>query len=376
MSFQQDPWDPIPRAAQLVRDGMAAGTHIGAQVYVSVKGTPVADLAFGEARRGIAMRTDTLMPWFSCTKPLGAVALAKLWEHGDFDLDYPVARFIPEFAAAGKHAVTLRHILTHTGGFETVRFDPLSMPWDAIIERICSVPLHSGWVPGRKAGYKAQSSWYILAEVIQRISGRQFCAFVRREIFEPLGMRDSWVGISREHFEAYGERAGTLYKTAPGSVPAPLHEDERILVCNPGGSGYGPVRELARLYESLLFRGKRGGVRILQPVTVEALTSRHRVAMYDETFRHTMDWGLGFILDSNHYGRNTVPYGYGHHSSPRTFGHGGWQSSAAFADPEHGLAVAVVFNGTPGEGRHNRRIRAFCTALYEDLGFAAPGSEA
>jgi CubicO group peptidase (beta-lactamase class C family) len=90
--------------------------------------------------------------------------------------------------------------------------------------------------------------------------------------------------------------------------------------------------------------------------------------MLDQTFQHILDWGLGFIINSNRYGVETVPYGFGRHSSPRTFGHGGYQSSAAFADPERRLAVAIAFNGMPGEQTHNRRIRDTLTSLYEDLG--------
>jgi len=70
------------------------------------------------------------------------------------------------------------------------------------------------------------------------------------------------------------------------------------------------------------------------------------------------------------YGPDTVPYGYGPHCSPRTFGHGGSQCSIGFCDPEHCLVVAWVCNGRCGEGRHQRRNRAINTAIYEDLGLA------
>jgi CubicO group peptidase (beta-lactamase class C family) len=92
--------------------------------------------------------------------------------------------------------------------------------------------------------------------------------------------------------------------------------------------------------------------------------------MYDHTFKHVLDFGLGFVLNSNQYGIDTVPYGYGSHASPRTFGHSGMQSSCALADPENQLAVALVFNGAPGEGAHDQRIRAVLGTLYEELGIA------
>ena len=108
------------------------------------------------------------------------------------------------------------------------------------------------------------------------------------------------------------------------------------------------------------------------PQTIEAITAHHRVGMYDVTFRHIIDWGLGFLLCSNQYGADTLPYGYGPYCSPRTFGHNGHQSSSAFADPEHGLVVTVVLNGMPGEVAHDRRMRAIHSSVYEELGLAVP----
>jgi CubicO group peptidase (beta-lactamase class C family) len=69
-----------------------------------------------------------------------------------------------------------------------------------------------------------------------------------------------------------------------------------------------------------------------------------------------------------------MPYGYGPYASDSTFGHSGSRSSVAFADPEIRLAVAAVMNGMPGEGRHQRRVRQVCAAVYEDLGL--PRNEA
>ena len=93
----------------------------------------------------------------------------------------------------------------------------------------------------------------------------------------------------------------------------------------------------------------------------------HRVGLLDESFRHVIDWGLGFVRDSNRYGTDTVPYGFGRHCSTRTFGHGGSQCCVGFADPEHSLAVGLAVNGRPGEDRHQARFRGALTALYEDL---------
>ena len=365
----------LPRTLKLLQQGIEEGLHIGAQVYVSIEGEPVADIAIGEAQRGVAMELDTLMIWLSSTKPVAAVALARLREQGQLDFDDPVTLYIPEFGQNGKEAVTLQHVLTHTGGFRSVEVDWDWDPWDKIITSICEAPLEPGWIPGKKAGYHIASGWFVLAEILKRIDGRPFERLVREEIFEPIGMMDSWVGLPVERYRKYGSRIGIM-QNSEKRAPEPhthLDTEEAAAHCKPGGGGRGPIRELGRFYELLLAGGELNGVRILSAESVHLLTKPHRVGMFDETFRHRIDWGLGFILNSNRYGAQTLPYGYGLHASQGTFGHGGYQSSAGFADPEHGLVVALVFNGTPGEPRHNRRARTVHSAIYEDLGLAHPG---
>jgi CubicO group peptidase (beta-lactamase class C family) len=134
----------------------------------------------------------------------------------------------------------------------------------------------------------------------------------------------------------------------------------------PSASVRGPLRELARFYEMLRRGGEIGGVRVLREETVRAMTSRQRVGMMDATFRQKIDWGLGVIVNSSHYGLG-IPYQFGAAASAGTFGHGGSQSSTGFCDPERGLAVGLLFNGCPGEAAHDRRLRATLRALYEDI---------
>jgi CubicO group peptidase (beta-lactamase class C family) len=97
------------------------------------------------------------------------------------------------------------------------------------------------------------------------------------------------------------------------------------------------------------------------------MVARHRADMLDHTFKHIIDFGLGFLINSAQYGAETVPYGYGRHASRRTFGHSGNQTSCAFCDPARKLVAAWVCNGTPGEARHQQRQRAINDAIYEDL---------
>lgn len=368
----------LPRTVSRIEAGIDAGLHLGVQVYVSLAGEPVADFAIGEARPRRELTRDDLTLWLSSTKPTAAVALARLWEAGEVALDDPVARFIPEFAAGGKESVTLRHLLTHTSGIRMLDVGWPRESWDEVIARIARRKLEPRWEPGKKAGYHMASSWFVLGEVVQRIDGRPYDRFVREEVFEPLGMDDSWVGMPAERYRAYGDRVVPLYNT---EVPHPprsdggsppehrWHREEWVVRPSPGGNGRGPIRELGWFYEALLAGGvsARTGKRILTPQTVEALTARHRVALYDHTFRHVMDWGLGFIVNSSLYDQPGLPYAYGPHASQRTYGHSGYRSSTVFADPERRLVVAIATNGTPRDEDHLERMEGLCGAVYEDL---------
>lgn len=359
-------------AVRLLETGIAEGLHLGGQLFVSRAGAVVADLALGENRPGQPLAADTLMLWLSSTKPVAAIAIGQLWERGLLGLDDPVAAHLPEFAAHGKERITVRHLLTHTGGIRLMDVGWPELDWDAIVARICQMRPEPRWLPGQKAGYHQQSSWFLLGEIVRRRGGLPFPAYARARIFEPLGMLDCWVGMPSDRFHSYGTRIGAMFDTA--ATPPVEHgwnRAERVTSCAPGSNGYGPLRELGRLYQALLGGGALGGARILLPQTVEAMTARQRVGMFDHTFRCVMDWGLGFIPNPAIYDQPDVPYAYGRHASRRAFGHSGYRSSTAFADPEHGLVVALAVNGTPSDVAHRERFRAILEAIYEDLGLAA-----
>jgi CubicO group peptidase (beta-lactamase class C family) len=361
----------VPRALASLVEGIERGLHPGAMLYASIGGTPVADVAIGDARAGVPMTPDSMVIWFSMTKPSVAVSIAQQWERGALELDDPVVRFLPEFGVHGKAGITVRHLLTHTAGIRGADAVSSTAPgtdyWNKVVTGICAIEREPDWEPGQRAGYHLQCGMILLAEIVRRVDGRRFETYVRDEVFEPLGMHDCWVGMPADAFHGYGARIGTMHATATGKqIPlAAMDAVDAVGRCSPGGGGRGPLRQLARLYEALLGRGELDGRRVLAPQTVEALTARHRVGLYDETFHTVCDWGLGFAVDA---------YAMGRHASPRAFGHGGALSAISFADPEHGLVAVVQTNGMCGNDDHYLRLDAVTTALYEDLGLVAPGA--
>lgn len=335
----------------------------------------IADLAVGISRPGVQMTPQTLMLWYSAGKPVTAVAVAQLWERGRLDLDSPIAQYIPEFGQRGKEILTARHLLTHTGGFRGIINNTMPQSIDDLLRQVYNLRIETGWTPGRTAGYHAASSWFVLGELVERLSGKPLWRYVRDEIFLPLGMNDSWIGMPREQYRAYGERIGLMHELS-GEQPEFnlfLDREENADQARPGANARGPTRELGRFYEMTLAKGSLDGVRVLREETIAEMTRRQREGLADKTFGQILDWGLGFAINSKKYGAEIVPYGFGQHASDQAFGHGGQRSSMGLADPAHGLVIALLFNGMPPEAQHQKRADEVLSTIYEELGISGRG---
>jgi CubicO group peptidase (beta-lactamase class C family) len=328
------------------------------------------------------------MPWRSAGKPLTAVAIGQFWEQGFLEVDDLLSTHIPEFGGRIKEPITLRHLLTHTSGLPAHDIDWYRTPWTQIIAKICFEDYPAGVIPGAQAAYVPYGTWFLLGEILRRCDARKLHGqdqvalrrgvdqIIDEMIFQPLGMTRSFVGIPLPQQHSLGSLVSRMVETGPaagGQVKVASWDNPlRTAAVNPAGNARGSMGDLGAFYQSMLDHGwnRDRSNRILRGPTVEALTARQREGMMDSVMRHHMDWGLGFIVDSNRYGTETVPYGHGRHSSSRTFGHGGMQCCCGFADPLNQVVVAVSFAGLPGEPRHNARVRNFASAVYEDLNLA------
>ena len=147
------PRPDLSRVLELLQRQVSDGWHDCAQVYVSLRGEPLLDAAVGESRPGRALQTDDVMLWYSSGKPLTTVAVLQLWEQGRLDLDDRIADFVDGWGG-GKERATVRHVLTHTGGFPMLSdstYD-LDVTYAESIERIAAHPAE--WEPGTAAGYQ------------------------------------------------------------------------------------------------------------------------------------------------------------------------------------------------------------------------------
>ncbi len=345
----------LEAAIGLLEKQREAGLHDGAQLFVARNGNVVLDAAIGEAQAGVPLATDSVMLWYSSTKPLTAVAIAQLFERGRLKLEDRVQSIIPEFAN-GKESATIKHILTHTGGFPMNDFPFLRYDWDTVIQMICDEPAQ--YEPGTAAGYHPLSGWCILGEVVRRIDGRPIEVYLDEEIFAPLGMMDTSIGITPAREAELSHRLSRVTEKPSPIANAEAWNDPRARPrLLPGGSGYGSAHDLGKFYMTLWNGGECDGVRILKQETVDTFTSVHRSRMVDQTFsteelQVSPPWGLGFSKGTD----AAIETSMGRQSTSAAFGHGGMRSSVGFVEPGRDLVVAIIANGLPIEPENTRRL--------------------
>lgn len=341
--------------------------HDCAQCYVSVAGETILDVAVGDSRPGRALRPDDLVLWYSSGKPLTTVAILQLWERGLLGVDDPVGRYVDGWGG-GKEYCTLRHVLTHTGGFPMygdTSFDE-DISYDEALRRIAAHP--ADWEPGTAAAYHPVSGWKVLGAVVEVVDGRPIDRYVREEVIEPLGMTDTSLGIPVCRQGELGDRLvpvawkGHMFPVvdADGALSMKPYRIDRlhneawhVAKVEPGGGTRGPARELGHFYESLLGHGPR---RVIDPRTVEMMIAVHRYGLDDPILGPTTPFGLGVAVDfSGGVGR-------------RAFGHTGMASSRGLADPDCDLVMVVVCNGLPNPLAAERRMTEITDAVYTGLG--------
>lgn len=339
--------------------------HFGAQIYVSLHGEVLLDIATGESADGRALRSDDLMLWYSSGKPWTTVAVLQLWEQGRLGLDDRIGDHLDGWGN-GKERATIRHVLTHTGGFPMFG-DPTydaDLGFEEALAATVAAP--AVWEPGTMAGYHPASGWRVLGAIVERVDGRRIDRYLREEIAAPLGLSDCHLGLDADLQRTYGARVAPVHWTGhrmpmvidgalqmvPYEIDKIHNEPWHIAKVEPGGGMRGPANQLGRFYESLLGHGPR----LLDPRTVELMGAVHRWGVKDRTFGIKIPWGLGVQVDfTGGTGR-------------RAFGHGGMASSRGLADPEVGLVMVLVANGLAGLEENERRNLDVTDAVYSALG--------
>lgn len=348
MGQEVNAMDPQARIQAIIDNLVEGDVERGLQVAAYYRGELVVDAWSGlaDVATGHQVDGETLFTIFSTSKGVVATVIHLLAERRKLDYDAPIAEYWPAFAANGKAAITVRHVLTHTAGVpqlpEGVGVDEMC-DWERTCEAIAGLsPL---WEPGSKTGYHAMTFGWILGEVARRVDGRAFARIVQEDVCRPLGITSLYFGIPDE----VEPRVATL---EGGRLPDGLPPDALFLrampecfwplgevfnrpsvrrACIPAGGGIANARSIARLYAALA--GDVSGAELLPRERVRAATTE-QTADVDLVLGGPITKALGFWIG----GDSLSPMG----ERASAFGHGGAGGSMGFADPEHHLAFGLA----------------------------------
>lgn len=350
----------LDRAARLLEAETASDRVLAASILVARDERIVLHKGFGRLSPAPGSRDagpDTVFLLASITKPVAACALMLLVERGQVSIDDPVSRYLPEFKGEDRKAARVRDLLSHTSGL------PDMLPENGALRRrhaplseFTRLAMTTPLLYAPRTDFRYQSMGLLLAgEIVERISGIPLREFVEREIFTPLGMRSSALGLGRFRIEdtawcqtSPGGNANDLDRFGPNS---PYWRD----MGHPWGGMHSTAGDLAILLQTFLNGGTYSGARVFSPATVAAMTRDQNTAI-------GKPWGLGWGL-----ARSQVWCYFGDLVSPRTFGHSGATGTVAWADPERRLACVILTTRPSGEddGRLLRLVSNAVAASVE-----------
>jgi CubicO group peptidase (beta-lactamase class C family) len=342
----EDRFQPVADALSRSIDG---GLDIGASVAVVLNGEPVVDIWGGhlDPEQTKPWREDTIVNVFSTTKTMTALCALILGDRGELEFDAPVARYWPEFAAAGKEQVTVGQLLGHSAGLSGWA-EPLA-PEDLADWEKCTLLLAAQepwWEPGAAPGYHAVTQGYLVGEVVRRITGQSLGQFFADVVAGPLNA-DFHIGTPPE----------SDAQVAPLIPPPPapelidaLPELGRRTLANPiitgetsseiwwrraeipAANGHGNARSVARVQSAISGGGETAGTHLLSAAGVEALFAEQSAGR-DLVLGVPLRFGLGYGLASE-----TLPMG------PHSCAWGGYGGSLVVNDLDARMTVAYVMN--------------------------------
>jgi CubicO group peptidase (beta-lactamase class C family) len=350
----------LDRMQQQLDDGLFTR---GAQIAVEVEGVRLLDVAIGDDGTGAAMTPEHVFRVYCTIKPFTAVAVARLVDRGEADLDAPLRATLPDLDVLGDD-VTLAHVLTHTAGLQR----PMAVEMELVPAgrrraAVARAPRPPGWRIGADAAYSEYAGWQVLGWFIEATTGDDLREHLRRHVFEPAGLDATWIGMTRDEFATVLPRLG-VNADMRNLSGFPMLFERSVRVCtetNVAHGGYTTARDLARFY-SVVLDGRRSDREGLpRAATLQRFTSTRRPPVYDQVLARECAYGYGFMTELD-------AHAFGDRIGAASFGHSGnVGSSFAFADPDRELAVGVVFNGLVGHEAAFLRRRALVNALYADL---------
>lgn len=370
--------DGFAEARAAFEANLTNGDDVGAAFCATRDGEVVVDLwgGYADAAETRPWTADTVVGVYSTTKTMAAMTALLLADRGELDLFAPVARYWPQFAAAGKGAITLAQVLSHSSGLSGWRekLEPGDLyDWEKVTRLLAAqAPL---WAPGTASGYHACTHGFLIGEVVRRITGKSLETVFREEIAEPLEA-DFWIGLpaSEEHraaelieapmpasdraaaFQPTDVQALTLFNMgfAVSDNATRAWRDAEI----PAVNGHGNARAIARIHSLLANGGEVDGKRLMSEAGCRRALEL-QVEGTDLVMGMPARFGLGFGLTGA-----MLPLAA---PNPNTMFWGGAGGSIAIIDFDARTSFAYTPNkmgwSTIGDPRSYRIIEAMWAAM-------------
>lgn len=353
-----------------------SGADIGASFCATVEGETVVDLwgGFADEARTRPWERDTIVNVYSTTKTMTALTALLLADRGELDFDAPVARYWPEFAAAGKDAVKVSHLMSHSAGLSGWK-EPMVKEdlydWDKATSMLAAqAPF---WEPGTAPGYHGLTQGYLVGEVVRRITGKSLGTVFREELAQPLGA-DFHIGLPASE----DARVADLIAPPPaeaGLGAGPRSELQANMSDNPplevaetrtrawrgaeipAAGGTGNARSVAEVQSVLANGGVAKGKRILSEAGCRKALEL-QIEGPDLILGIPARFGMGFGLAGG-----AVPL-----PNPNTIYWGGYGGSLVIVDMDARTVFAYAMNKMAGATTGDMRAFSLAMAMWEALG--------
>lgn len=351
----------LERAAAIIESEVKAGKLGAASIIVARRGKIVLHKGYGALNPtpdSPRVQPDSIFLLASITKPVTACALMLLVERGLVSLDDPVSQYLPEFVGDNRSKVRVRDLLSHTSGLpdmlpENIELRRANAPLSSFVAGAMKTPL----LYAPQEDFRYQSMGVLLAgEIVERLTKMRLRDFEQKEIFEPLGMKNSALGMKPgwriedtvRVYEAPNENREANQRFGANT---PYWRD----MGHPWGGMHSTTMDLAILLQTFLNQGSHSGKMWMSPATVAAMIT-------DQNKQLNKPWALGWGL-----ARSLVWTYSGDFVSPRTFGHAGATGTVAWADPESQLLCVILTNRSISldGGRMLRLVSNAVTASIE-----------
>ncbi|MCI0722639.1 MAG: beta-lactamase family protein [Acidobacteria bacterium] len=321
-------------AIRLIEEEVESGLVGAAALLVAHNDRIVVEQGFGSLSRkpgAEPCRSNSVFLVASISKPVTAMAVMRLVDEGRISLDDPAQKYLPEFTGSGRERITIRNLLSHTSGLPDMLPDNIDLrKRQAPLKDFVAGALHTPllFTPGTGVSYQSMGI-LLVSETVERVSGMPLDRFLQREVFGPLKMPHSTMGIGKRKIE------DTVQCDLPAQGDLRMKDSDASWNWNspywrrlgvPWGGMHTTVGDIYRLLQAMLDKGRP----ILKPELGELMVSNQNAKL-------DKPWGLGWAMGENAF----------YDGSPgKAFGHSGATGTLCWADPERRL-VFVLFTNRP-----------------------------